>query len=131
MKSKMAIAKTNLPELFLAWLEKFKDAAGLQEDKDVAEVLGITPGSFSARKKAGSIPYKLVVDWCRAHHHSADELFEIETSNAKLRGDEGVIALAEAVVLEVEAWAEETGNAVTAEGKAKLVAHFLRGKLAR
>ena len=129
MESKMATQKTIPAELFLAWLQRFKEITGLTEDQEVAEALGITPGTLSARKKAGSIPHRLVIDWCREHHRDVNDLFQIETSSAKLRGDDAVIQLVERVVEAVEKRLIDTDNEMNPKGKAKFIGDIVRIEL--
>jgi len=58
---------------FAATLQRLKEALGLQNDKEIAEALGLNPNAFYNRKRLASIPYeeivrlaelrKLKVDW--------------------------------------------------------------------
>jgi hypothetical protein len=46
---------------FAATLQRLKEALGLQNDKEVAEALGLNPNALYNRKRLASIPYEEIV----------------------------------------------------------------------
>lgn len=49
-------------DLFSDFMDRFKKAVGLSKDKEIAELLGLTPTALSERKKRQSIPIKEVLE---------------------------------------------------------------------
>ena len=43
-------------------------------DKDVANALGIKPGTFASMKRRNSTPHKAILDYCVANHINANDL---------------------------------------------------------
>ena len=56
-------------------IDRIKAIKGVQTDKDVALLLGLTPADFFNRKKRGTL-IPLIVEWALAEDRDLNELFK-------------------------------------------------------
>lgn len=61
--------------IFSEVIDRLKSKLNFTEDKELAELMGISQPAFSERRKRGALPYEMIINICRKHSISSDYIF--------------------------------------------------------